>query len=115
MTSLCSNNIKESLSLKHGLVNAVTRQTIDQSAGGKLYDRNAKESWALLEDLALYDNKIVILRKEDEVREEENVKPNATEYDDHEMTAKAKERLRKKAKMSLRKRSKKKKRRKRRT
>ncbi|GKE38017.1 hypothetical protein Tco_1461422 [Tanacetum coccineum] len=26
------------------------------SAGGKLRDRNAKESWALLEDLALYDN-----------------------------------------------------------
>ncbi|GJX23042.1 MAK10-like protein [Tanacetum coccineum] len=25
--------------------------------GGKLCDRNAKESWALLEDLALYDNK----------------------------------------------------------
>ncbi|GKB78519.1 hypothetical protein Tco_0945414 [Tanacetum coccineum] len=37
-------------------VNPVTRQTIDQSAGGKLRDRNAKESWALLEDLALYDN-----------------------------------------------------------
>ncbi|GJU36574.1 MAK10-like protein [Tanacetum coccineum] len=36
-------------------VNLVTRQTIDQSAGGKLHDRNAKESWALLEDLALYD------------------------------------------------------------
>ncbi|GJW99821.1 MAK10-like protein, partial [Tanacetum coccineum] len=33
------------------------RRTIDQSAGGKLRDRNAKESWALLEDLALYDNK----------------------------------------------------------
>ncbi|GKD48834.1 MAK10-like protein, partial [Tanacetum coccineum] len=37
-------------------VNPITRQTIDQSAGGKLHDRNAKESWALLEDLALYDN-----------------------------------------------------------
>ncbi|GJZ42171.1 MAK10-like protein [Tanacetum coccineum] len=37
-------------------VNPVTRQTIDQSAGGKLRDRNAEESWALLEDLALYDN-----------------------------------------------------------
>ncbi|GJX84504.1 hypothetical protein Tco_0335278 [Tanacetum coccineum] len=60
-------------------------------------------------------NFVVILRKEDEVREEENMKPNATEYDDHEMTAKAKERLRKIANMSLRKRSKKKKRRKRRT
>ncbi|GKC43736.1 hypothetical protein Tco_1061458 [Tanacetum coccineum] len=37
-------------------VNLVTRQTIDQSAGGKLRDLNTKESWALLEDLALYDN-----------------------------------------------------------
>ncbi|GJT80024.1 MAK10-like protein [Tanacetum coccineum] len=37
-------------------VNPVTRRTIDQSAGGKLCDQNAKESWALLEDLALYDN-----------------------------------------------------------
>ncbi|GJU74036.1 hypothetical protein Tco_1265441 [Tanacetum coccineum] len=33
------------------------RRTIDQSAGGKLRDRNVEESWALLEDLALYDNK----------------------------------------------------------
>nr|GEX97317.1 MAK10-like protein [Tanacetum cinerariifolium] len=31
-------------------------RTIDQLAGGKLRDQNAKESWALLEDLALYDN-----------------------------------------------------------
>ncbi|GJT81685.1 hypothetical protein Tco_1056027 [Tanacetum coccineum] len=31
-------------------------RTIDQSAGGKLCDLNAKESWALLEDLALYNN-----------------------------------------------------------
>ncbi|GKG09219.1 hypothetical protein Tco_0337965, partial [Tanacetum coccineum] len=31
-------------------------RTIDQSTGGKLRDLNAKESWALLEDLALYDN-----------------------------------------------------------
>ncbi|GKC53105.1 hypothetical protein Tco_1075850 [Tanacetum coccineum] len=37
-------------------VNPVTRRTIDQSASGKLRDRNAKESWGLLEDLALYDN-----------------------------------------------------------
>ncbi|GKC08325.1 MAK10-like protein [Tanacetum coccineum] len=37
-------------------LNPVTRRTIDQSAGGKLRDRNAKESWALLEDLALFDN-----------------------------------------------------------
>ncbi|GJX44396.1 hypothetical protein Tco_0261072 [Tanacetum coccineum] len=31
-------------------------RTIDQSAGGKLRDLNVEESWALLEDLALYDN-----------------------------------------------------------
>nr|GEY71938.1 hypothetical protein [Tanacetum cinerariifolium] len=37
-------------------VNPVTRRTIDQSTSGKLRDRNAEESWALLEDLALYDN-----------------------------------------------------------
>ncbi|GJT43377.1 MAK10-like protein [Tanacetum coccineum] len=29
---------------------------IDQSAGGKLRDLNPEESWAILEDLALYDN-----------------------------------------------------------
>ncbi|GKE46330.1 MAK10-like protein [Tanacetum coccineum] len=33
-------------------VNPATRRTIDQSASGKLRDKNAKESWALLEDLA---------------------------------------------------------------
>ncbi|GKD86773.1 hypothetical protein Tco_1357927 [Tanacetum coccineum] len=32
------------------------RQTIDQSIGVKLRDLNAEESWALLEDLSLYDN-----------------------------------------------------------
>ncbi|GJW39995.1 hypothetical protein Tco_0065840 [Tanacetum coccineum] len=37
-------------------VNPATRQTIDQAVGGKLRDKNAKESWAFLEDLALYDN-----------------------------------------------------------
>ncbi|GJU87334.1 ribonuclease H-like domain-containing protein [Tanacetum coccineum] len=30
---------------------------IDQAAGGKPRDKNAEESWALLEDLAFYDNK----------------------------------------------------------
>ncbi|GJW91926.1 hypothetical protein Tco_0169479 [Tanacetum coccineum] len=35
---------------------SVTRRTIDQSAGGKLRDQNAKESWVLLKDPALYDN-----------------------------------------------------------
>ncbi|GKB84624.1 hypothetical protein Tco_0956896 [Tanacetum coccineum] len=38
-------------------VNPATRRTIDQSTRGKLRDKNAKESWAVLEDLALYDNK----------------------------------------------------------
>ncbi|GJV35968.1 MAK10-like protein [Tanacetum coccineum] len=32
-------------------------RTIDHSVGGKLRDLNAEESWALLEDLTLYDNK----------------------------------------------------------
>ncbi|GKC53463.1 retrovirus-related pol polyprotein from transposon TNT 1-94, partial [Tanacetum coccineum] len=39
------------------IVDDYSRQTIDHSAGGKLRDRNAEESWTLLEDLALYDNK----------------------------------------------------------
>ncbi|GJT93097.1 MAK10-like protein [Tanacetum coccineum] len=37
-------------------VNPVTRRSIDQSTGGKLRNKNAKESWPLLEDLALHDN-----------------------------------------------------------
>ncbi|GKE84677.1 hypothetical protein Tco_1558419 [Tanacetum coccineum] len=37
-------------------VNLVTRRTIDQSTSGKLRDLNPKESWAILEGLALYDN-----------------------------------------------------------
>ncbi|GJV22120.1 hypothetical protein Tco_1371140 [Tanacetum coccineum] len=32
-------------------------RTIDQSAGGKLRNLNPEESWAILEDLAFYDNK----------------------------------------------------------
>ncbi|GJS52924.1 hypothetical protein Tco_0626286 [Tanacetum coccineum] len=36
-------------------------------------------------------NCFVILHKEDEVREEENVMPNTTEYNDYEITAKAEE------------------------
>ncbi|GJY56304.1 putative ribonuclease H-like domain-containing protein [Tanacetum coccineum] len=39
------------------LLEELLLRTIDQSAGGKLRDRNAKESLALLEDLALNDNK----------------------------------------------------------
>ncbi|GKE53797.1 hypothetical protein Tco_1488953, partial [Tanacetum coccineum] len=38
------------------LRNDILIQTIDQSAGGMLRDKNSKESSALLEDLALYDN-----------------------------------------------------------
>nr|GEW16228.1 reverse transcriptase domain-containing protein [Tanacetum cinerariifolium] len=34
----------------------ITR-TIDQASGGNLRDKNDEESWALLEDLTLYDNK----------------------------------------------------------
>ncbi|GJW33671.1 hypothetical protein Tco_0053703 [Tanacetum coccineum] len=37
-------------------IRSMDSRTIDQSAGGKLRDLNAEESWALLEDLALYDN-----------------------------------------------------------
>ncbi|GJR68345.1 hypothetical protein Tco_0014410 [Tanacetum coccineum] len=37
-------------------VTPATRRTIVQSAGGKLHDRNAEESWVILEDLALYGN-----------------------------------------------------------
>ncbi|GKA65966.1 hypothetical protein Tco_0765673 [Tanacetum coccineum] len=50
MTSLFSNNIKESLSMKHGLCE------IDRG-GGKLRDKNADESWEIIENLALYDHK----------------------------------------------------------
>ncbi|GJV89552.1 hypothetical protein Tco_1533490 [Tanacetum coccineum] len=39
------------------LRNDILIRTIDQLVGGKLRDLNAEESWALLEDLALYDNK----------------------------------------------------------
>ncbi|GKA11588.1 MAK10-like protein [Tanacetum coccineum] len=38
------------------LRNDILILTIDQSAGGKLRDLNPEESWAILEDLALYDN-----------------------------------------------------------
>ncbi|GJW11078.1 hypothetical protein Tco_1576905 [Tanacetum coccineum] len=90
------------------------RRTIDQSAGGKLRDRNAEESWALLEDLALYDNKswndprdfakpvkaialpqdvpstsdrrlIELENQENEAEEEGSVEPSKTEYTNYEM------------------------------
>ncbi|GJS34308.1 hypothetical protein Tco_0532690 [Tanacetum coccineum] len=50
ISMMVSNNIMKNL------YPSMDSRTIDQSAGGKLRDRNAKESWALLEDLALYDN-----------------------------------------------------------
>ncbi|GJZ23329.1 hypothetical protein Tco_0560788 [Tanacetum coccineum] len=57
MTSSCSNNIKENLFLKYGLVSRTySKKSPIMSAGGKLRDKNAEESWALLEDLSLYDN-----------------------------------------------------------
>nr|GEU97147.1 MAK10-like protein [Tanacetum cinerariifolium] len=80
VTSLCSNNIKENLFLKHGLVSRTYSKNPPIMASifvskSKFFmsmsippqaepsinrlmvrDRNAKESWALLEDLALYDN-----------------------------------------------------------
>ncbi|GJR18903.1 hypothetical protein Tco_0967430 [Tanacetum coccineum] len=48
----------ENLYPNHGLVSRTYSKirTIDQSGGGKLRDLNPKESWAILEDLALYDN-----------------------------------------------------------
>ncbi|GJT28927.1 hypothetical protein Tco_0909202 [Tanacetum coccineum] len=45
------NNIKE-----ESLLDVWNSRTIDQSAGGNLRERNTKESWELLEDLALHDN-----------------------------------------------------------
>ncbi|GJX17055.1 hypothetical protein Tco_0217887 [Tanacetum coccineum] len=42
--------------LPDSLLNSFHRRTINQSAGGKLHDLNPEESWAILEDLALYDN-----------------------------------------------------------
>nr|GEV00570.1 retrovirus-related Pol polyprotein from transposon TNT 1-94 [Tanacetum cinerariifolium] len=55
--------LKKNIKFKGGLLELkafmkllLLRRTIDQSAGAKLRDQNAKESWALLEDLALYDN-----------------------------------------------------------
>nr|GEZ85102.1 protein kinase-like domain, concanavalin A-like lectin/glucanase domain protein [Tanacetum cinerariifolium] len=83
------------------------------SAVGKIRDRNAKESWALLEDLALYNNEswndprdfakpvkaislpqdvpstsdrrlIELENQENEAEEESSAEPNKTEYTNHE-------------------------------
>ncbi|GJZ16033.1 MAK10-like protein [Tanacetum coccineum] len=37
-------------------VSPITSEPLTNTAGGKLCDKNDEESWALLEDLALYDN-----------------------------------------------------------
>ncbi|GJY96329.1 hypothetical protein Tco_0513239 [Tanacetum coccineum] len=68
MTSLCSNNIKESLcnTPKIGsqrnvfpgalLHNTIAQCEIDHVGGGKLLDKNADESWEITKNLALYDH-----------------------------------------------------------
>ncbi|GJQ98302.1 MAK10-like protein [Tanacetum coccineum] len=59
-TSKLQNDIlmfqKHQVQIFYDHVNPAIIRTIDQSAGGKLCDKNTKESWELLEDLALYDN-----------------------------------------------------------
>ncbi|GJZ65147.1 zinc finger, CCHC-type containing protein [Tanacetum coccineum] len=57
-------------------VNPVTRRTIDQSAGGKLRDRNAEESWALLEDLSLYDNETRLSKFEADFKQQQSEMTN---------------------------------------
>ncbi|GKD64445.1 hypothetical protein Tco_1306553 [Tanacetum coccineum] len=52
-TDFASNWIER---LPAGSISTWEDLTLDPSADGKLRDRNAKESWALLEDLALYEN-----------------------------------------------------------
>ncbi|GKD58710.1 MAK10-like protein, partial [Tanacetum coccineum] len=46
-----------------------------------------------IDDTSTRDTTRDSMAHEDEVREEENVKPNSTEYNDHEMTAKAEEKV----------------------
>ncbi|GJT02472.1 MAK10-like protein [Tanacetum coccineum] len=96
------------------LRNDILIRTIDQPAGGMLRDRNAKESWALLEDVSLYDNEswndlrdfaksvkamslpqdvpitsnrrlIELENQENEAEEEGSVEPSKTEYTNYEM------------------------------
>ncbi|GKE27816.1 hypothetical protein Tco_1443200 [Tanacetum coccineum] len=52
-----NQHLKDFLKLKEALHFAsIDSLTIDQADGGKLHDKNTEESWALLKDLALYDN-----------------------------------------------------------
>ncbi|GJR08627.1 hypothetical protein Tco_0791279 [Tanacetum coccineum] len=50
MISWCSNNIMENLYPKHGLCK------IDRATAGKLRNKNADESWEIIENLTLYDH-----------------------------------------------------------
>ncbi|GJT03006.1 hypothetical protein Tco_0824175 [Tanacetum coccineum] len=54
--SACGIDLWLQVQIFYDHVNLATSQTIDQPAGSKLRDKNTKESWALLEDLDLYDN-----------------------------------------------------------
>ncbi|GJU42075.1 hypothetical protein Tco_1195032 [Tanacetum coccineum] len=54
--TILSDTVKTYKIRRQELCDGVRMRTIDQSAGGKLHDKNAKESLALLEDLVLYDN-----------------------------------------------------------
>ncbi|GKC48353.1 MAK10-like protein [Tanacetum coccineum] len=61
-TKFCNNILMFRQHHEESLSEAWTRfkdllQKVPHQAGGKLRDRNAKESWALLEDLSLYGNK----------------------------------------------------------
>nr|GEW20964.1 hypothetical protein [Tanacetum cinerariifolium] len=91
MTSLCFNNIKESIFLKHELV---SRTYYKSGPHDTQYCMENPEQ-AFIDYASLSNNKVgvIILRKKDKVREEKNVKPNATEYNNHEMTTKAEEKV----------------------
>ncbi|GJU73740.1 hypothetical protein Tco_1265145 [Tanacetum coccineum] len=52
-----NQHIKDFLKIVDSLdLDVANRERINQSAGGKVHDGNVEELWALLEDLALYDN-----------------------------------------------------------
>ncbi|GJU48713.1 hypothetical protein Tco_1218268 [Tanacetum coccineum] len=105
-TSDDSNNIKGNLFLKHGLVSRTySKKSLVMAS---IFGSKSKSFMTM--SILSQDEPLTNRSVGDEVREKENLKPNETEYNDHDMTAKVEKRLRKKAKMSLRKRSKKKKR-----
>nr|GEV85114.1 MAK10-like protein [Tanacetum cinerariifolium] len=65
----------------------------DTSTRDTAEDSMAHINTVSIDQITKEELRIIILCKEDEFREEENVKPNATEYNDHEMTAKAEEKV----------------------